>query len=109
MGSTGWAGRRTGGRTESRALRLTVAVVAALLFVSACTSASTSTSTPPSTIAPAPPPATSCDDGIKQRFRPDPRTSVLLVQAFPAGTPVALANTPADTGPGRPLPPTCAW
>ena len=49
---------------------------------------------------PAPPPATSCDDGIKQRFHPDPRTTVLLVQAFPAGTPIALANTPADPAPG---------
>lgn len=54
--------------------------------------------------AAAPPPAPAstplaCDDGIAAAFMPDAATRVLLVKAFKAGDPIALASTPATPAP----------
>jgi feruloyl esterase len=43
--------------------------------------------------------ALSCDDTMKDRFKPDPNTSVLLVKAFRKGEPLALSGTPAAPPP----------
>jgi hypothetical protein len=49
-----------------------------------------------------------CDDTMKDEFRPDSQTTVLLVKAFNKGDVLALSGTPAT--PARPLRPTmCAW
>jgi hypothetical protein len=40
-----------------------------------------------------------CDPSLASAFEPDEHTKVLLVQAFRAGDPVALANSPADPAP----------
>ena len=45
----------------------------------------------------------SCDDTMKDEFRPDSLTTVLLVKAFKKGDPLALSGTPAT-----PPPPTAA-
>src|SRR5262245_18978939 len=44
-----------------------------------------------------------CDDTMKDEFKPDSQTSVLLVKAFRKGEPLALSGTPAT-----PAPPTAA-
>lgn len=41
----------------------------------------------------------SCDDTMKERFRPDSLTTVLLVKAFKKGDPLALSGTPATPPP----------
>ncbi len=49
-------------------------------------------------------PATlACDDTLKDSFKPDADTTVLLVKAYAANEAIALADTPAD-----PAPPTAA-
>jgi len=40
-----------------------------------------------------------CDDTMKDRFRPDRDTTVLLVKAFTKGEPLALSGTPATPAP----------
>jgi len=41
----------------------------------------------------------SCDDTLKDEFRPDSLTTVLLVKAFKKGEPLALSGTPATPAP----------
>ena len=41
----------------------------------------------------------SCDDTMKDEFRPDSLTTVLLVKAFEKGDPLALSDTPATPPP----------
>ncbi len=49
---------------------------------------------------PPPPAATlSCDDSMKDAFRPDADTRVILVKAFKQGEPLALAGTPRTPAP----------
>jgi hypothetical protein len=97
----GSIGHRPGEQRASRRLTVAAAAIAvACLSVPGCASPSTPATPPPSSSpVPPEPAAASCDDGIKQRFHPDPQTTVLLVQAFTAGSPIALANTPADPAP----------
>ena len=40
-----------------------------------------------------------CDDSMKREFRPDARTTVLLVKQFNKGEPLALAGTPTTPAP----------
>jgi feruloyl esterase len=40
-----------------------------------------------------------CDDTMKNEFRPDSLTTVLLVKAYAKGDPLALSNTPATPAP----------
>jgi len=40
-----------------------------------------------------------CDDTMKNEFRPDSLTTVLLVKAYTKGDPLALSNTPATPAP----------
>jgi feruloyl esterase len=52
-------------------------------------------------VAPAPqaPTTLSCDDSMKNSFRPDSNTTVTLVKAFKAGDSLALSGTPASPAP----------
>ena len=43
--------------------------------------------------------ASRCEDSLKTAFKPDSNTSVVLVKAFKAGDPLALAGTPASPPP----------
>lgn len=48
-----------------------------------------------------------CDDTLKDNFRPDENTRVVLVKSFAAGDPIALADTPADPAPPVATAPIC--